>query len=144
MSISFMISWTVAYHAPLSVEFSRQECWSGLPFPPPGDLPNTEIEPLSPVLPFGFFTTAPPENSTPIEIKTNKKTWLNKLSKTLPDSQANFPALSFTFHTNDLPLISIKCRDSWRQRFVPTILSLHHQPPEKWNIQTIDTRAIFA
>ena len=41
---------TVAYHAPLSVGFSRQEYWSGLPFPSPGDLPNPGIEPRSPAL----------------------------------------------------------------------------------------------
>ena len=41
--------WTVACQAPLSMEFSRQEHWSGLPFPPPGDLPNPGIEPTSPV-----------------------------------------------------------------------------------------------
>ena len=43
--------------APLSVEFSRQEYWSGLPCPSPGDLPNPEIELMSPVLVGGFFTT---------------------------------------------------------------------------------------
>ena len=37
--------WTVACQAPLSMGFSRQEYWSGLPFPPPGDLPDPEIEP---------------------------------------------------------------------------------------------------
>ena len=41
---------TVAHHAPLSTEFSRQEYWSGLPFPPPGDLPIPEIKLVSPVL----------------------------------------------------------------------------------------------
>ena len=40
---------TVACHAPLSIEFSRQESWNGLPFPPPRDLPNSGIEPRSPV-----------------------------------------------------------------------------------------------
>ena len=40
-----MIPWTVACQAPLSMEFSRQEYWSGLPFPSPGDLPNPGIEP---------------------------------------------------------------------------------------------------
>ena len=35
--------WTVAHQAPLSMGFSRQECWSGLPCPPPGDLPNQEL-----------------------------------------------------------------------------------------------------
>ena len=46
-----MILWTVAYQAPLSVEFSRQEYWSGLPFPSAGDLPDLGIEPMSPVSP---------------------------------------------------------------------------------------------
>ena len=42
--------WTVAHQAPLSMGFSRQEYWSGLPFPPPGDLPNPGIKPRSPAL----------------------------------------------------------------------------------------------
>ena len=46
----FATPWTVAYQAPLSMGFSRQEYWSGLPFPSPGDLPNPGIEPGSPVL----------------------------------------------------------------------------------------------
>ena len=41
---------TVASQGPLSKGFSRQECWSGLPFPSPGDLPNPELEPGSPAL----------------------------------------------------------------------------------------------
>ena len=45
-----MIPWTVACQAPLSMEFSRQEYWSGLPFPSPGDLPDPGIEPGSPAL----------------------------------------------------------------------------------------------
>ena len=49
----FAISWTVAYQAPLPMEFSRQEYWSGLPFPFPGDLPNPGIEPGSPALQAG-------------------------------------------------------------------------------------------
>ena len=57
----FATSWTVA-QAPLSMGISRQEYWSGLPFPPPGDLPNSGIKPetpLSPALAAGFFTTEP-------------------------------------------------------------------------------------
>ena len=52
--------WTVAWQAPLSMEFSRQEHWSGLPFPPPGDLSDPGIETASPVLAGGFFTIVPP------------------------------------------------------------------------------------
>ena len=56
----------VACQAPLSIEFSRQEYWSGLPFPAPRDLPDPRIEPVSPVSPAladGIFTTAPPGKS---------------------------------------------------------------------------------
>ena len=46
----FATPWTVAYQAPPSMGFPRQGCWSGLPFPSPGDLPNPGIEPGSPAL----------------------------------------------------------------------------------------------
>ena len=46
----FATPWTVACQAPLSMGFSRQECWSGLPFPSPGDLPDPGIGPRSPAL----------------------------------------------------------------------------------------------
>ena len=47
----FGTPWTVVHQAPLSTGFSRQEYWSGLPCPPPGDLPNLGIEPTSPMAP---------------------------------------------------------------------------------------------
>ena len=56
----FATLWTVAHQAPLSMEFSRQECWSGLPWPYPGDLPHPGVEPaslMSPALAVGFLTT---------------------------------------------------------------------------------------
>ena len=62
----FATPWTVACQAPLSMGFSRQEYWNGLPCPPPGDLPNPGIEPMSirsPVLAGEFFTTAAWVNS---------------------------------------------------------------------------------
>jgi len=54
----FATPWTVARQDPLSMGFSRQEYWSGLPFPSPWDLPNPGIEPGSPALQAGFFTTS--------------------------------------------------------------------------------------
>ena len=51
--------WTVAHQAPLSMGFSRQEHWSGVQFPSPGDFPNPGIEPMSPALAGRFFTTEP-------------------------------------------------------------------------------------
>ena len=59
VSDSFAIPWIVACQAPLSMGFSRQESWSGLSFPPPGDLPDPGIEPISPASPAladDFFT----------------------------------------------------------------------------------------
>ena len=50
---------TVATQVPLSMEFSRQEYWSGLLFPLPGDLPDPGIEPVPPALAGSFFTTGP-------------------------------------------------------------------------------------
>ena len=54
----FATPWTVACQIPLSLGFPTQDYWSGLPFCPPGDLPGQGIEPVSPVLTGGFFTTA--------------------------------------------------------------------------------------
>ena len=56
----FVMLWTIAQQAPLSMGFSRQEYWSGLPFPSPWDLPDPGIEPASPALPGRFFTAEPP------------------------------------------------------------------------------------
>ena len=53
--------WTSACQAPLSMGLSKQEYWNGLPYPPPGDLPNSGIEPaylMSPALAGGFFTAS--------------------------------------------------------------------------------------
>ena len=61
----FETPWTIACQTPLSMEFPRQECWNGLPFPTPGDLPNPGIEPeslASPALESWIFTT----NTTPL------------------------------------------------------------------------------
>ena len=56
----FATPWTVAYKAPLSMKFSRQEYWSGLPFPSPGDLPDPGIKPRSPALQADALTSEPP------------------------------------------------------------------------------------
>ena len=56
----FVTPWTVAYQAPLSMGFSRQGYWSGLPFPSPGDLPHPGIEPRSPTLQADALTSEPP------------------------------------------------------------------------------------
>ena len=56
----FATPWTIAYQAPPSMGFSGQEYWSGLPFPSPGDLPNSGIEPGSPAFQADALTSEPP------------------------------------------------------------------------------------
>ena len=56
----FATSWTVAHQGPLSIGFPRQEYWSGLPFSPPGDLPDPGVETASPALVRRFFPTESP------------------------------------------------------------------------------------
>ena len=53
----FAAPWTISCQTPQSMKFSGQEYWNGFPFPTPGDLPYTGIEPASPALARGFFTT---------------------------------------------------------------------------------------
>ena len=50
--------WTITRQAPLSIGYSRQEYWSELPCPPPGDLPGPGIKPTTPALAGGLFTTS--------------------------------------------------------------------------------------
>ena len=75
MSDSSVTPWTVACQASLSVGFPRQEYWSGLPFPPPGNLPDPGIEPVSPAL-AGMFSTT----------KASGKQIVQEGSKYFPDS----------------------------------------------------------
>ena len=57
-----VIPWTAAHRAPLSMRFFRQEYLSGLPFPPPGDLPETVAKPMSPVSPALQMDSLPAES----------------------------------------------------------------------------------
>ena len=59
--MSDSVPWTAAHQAPLTMEFSRQEWWSGLPFPSPGDLPDPGVESRSSVLQADSLPTEPPE-----------------------------------------------------------------------------------
>ena len=77
----FVTLWTVARQAPLSMGFSRQEYWSGLPFPSPGDLPNPGIKPRSPMLQADALSSEPPGSAPNLHLhpilcisqQTNKK-----------------------------------------------------------------------
>ena len=75
----FVTPWTVAYQAPPSMGFSRQEYWSGLPFPSPGDLPDPGIEPGSPALQADALTSEPPGkpcHASKVSLKVIPQRWL--------------------------------------------------------------------
>ena len=84
MPDSFGALWTVARQAPLSMGFPRQEYWSGLPFPSPGDLPDPGIKSMSPALAGRFFTTEPPGKPRSINWLSGNK--LGKISHFPPDT----------------------------------------------------------
>ena len=82
ISSSLAAPWTIEYEVPLSVGFSRQEYWRGLPFLPLGDLPDLGIKPtslVSPVLAGGFFTTEPPGKPSPWVEARDASTEKNKV-----------------------------------------------------------------
>ena len=76
-----MTPWTVACQAPLSMAFPRQEYWCGLPFPPPGHLPDPGIEPVSPALAGRFFPTKSPGKPSDTHILPWKGVWWLKKKK---------------------------------------------------------------
>ena len=83
----FVTPWTIACQAPLSLGFSRQEYWRGLPFPPPGDLPDPGIKPtslVSPALAGGFFATSTTWKALPL---------LSSHSRVSPSIHCSRPAL---------------------------------------------------
>ena len=89
----FAIPWTVFYQLPLSMGFSRQEYWSGVPFPSPGDLPGPGTEPVSlmpPALASRFFTTSAASEAPP----PHTRTWLCLC----------FAQISLAFHSMSIDL----------------------------------------
>ena len=85
MSGSFATPWTIAHQAPLSMAFPRQEYWSELPSPTPGDLLDPGIKLASPALVGGFFTTEPPGKPDSLVVQMVKslpavwETWVQSL-----------------------------------------------------------------
>ena len=111
----FVTPWTVAHQAPLSMRFPRQQYWSELPFPSPGDLPDPRVEPIahvSPTLAARFFTPEP--LSTPTEIMSTLR-W--KASKKLHNGWVNH---NLPQTTPDILLFLLGC---WRQHHLLPIFS---------------------
>ena len=93
----FVTSWTIAHQASLSMEFSSQEYWSGLPFPIPGDLSDPGIEPASlasPTLAGGLFTFLPPGQS--VWTRSNEANGVSWVSWLLWHLQAKWKLLQKT------------------------------------------------
>ena len=86
--------WTVARQAPLSVGFPRQRYWSGLPFPPPGDLPDPGIEPTSPVSP-GLQMDSLPAESSGKPFSYLEANWVARCFSVAPFSQLRVSALNY-------------------------------------------------
>ena len=85
----FATPWTVAPQAPPSMGFSRQEYWSGLPFPSPGYLPNPGIEPRSPTLQAYALTSEPPRKP-PAWVQMNSPRWPSHMDHPLSHSAVPF------------------------------------------------------
>ena len=94
----FVTPWTAAYQAPPSMGFSRQECWSGLPFPSPGDLPDPGIEPWSPALQADALPSEPPG-------KPHIKTILLISPADIEDECRDYESHEFMLNLLDLPNI---------------------------------------
>ena len=90
----FAIPWTVAHQAPLSMGFPKQEYWSGLPFPSPGDLHNPGIKLESPALAGRFFTTKPPGKPILTRRWSQRVVWLFTVLEKCPVLQNGFENLN--------------------------------------------------
>ena len=101
---NFVAPWTVAYQAPLSMIFSRQECWSGLPFPFPGYLPHPGIEPGSLSFQADALPSEPPGNSLFIIVPV----YLPKFSPNYLFTPKWIPEKNFCFVCKSLRVILLK------------------------------------
>ena len=97
----FGAPWTVAYQALLSMGFSSQEYWSGLPFPSPGDLPNPGIEPWSPALQTDALPSEPPGKPDFQDMVTN--TFSTRVLRPTPEVTEIFAKLFILVSQSPLP-----------------------------------------
>ena len=119
MCLTFATPWTVAHQASLSMEFSRQEYWSGLPFPPPGYLPNPGMEPASlafRALAGRFFTTAP--SGKPLERETGQ---LIRMSRMDTQYKAHARSTYWLYCFSSCRVISVILKTVLGEPKVPTL-----------------------
>ena len=111
----FATPWTVAHQASPSMGFSRQEYWSGLPFPSPGDLPNPGIEPESPALEADALTSEPPGKPKNTGVGS-----LFLLQWIFPTQESNWSLL----HCRQI-LYQLSCQESPKIKHLDNILYLN-------------------
>ena len=119
-----MTPWTVAYQVPPSIGFSRQECWSGLPFPSPGGLPDPGIEPGSPTLQADALLSEPPGKpllikGVLIKKKSNYTTAFEASAQTIKDHICSHPiSQSYTSsgEQKNAPLTGRLCEPGTKKR----------------------------
>ena len=105
----FVTPWTVTRQAPLSMEFSRQECWSGVPCPSPGDLPNPGIESGSPTLHTESLLSELLESQVKVKLLSSVWLFCNPMDCSLPYFsvhgifQAKIPEWAAISFSGDLP-----------------------------------------
>ena len=120
----FVTQWTEACQAPLSMEFSRQECSSGLPFPSKGGVPDPRIEPIFPTLRQIFYHLSHQGN----QIKHIVTLWAKAVSHTCIIS-LNFHLKFILFVCNYHKIVNLRCIMCWSDTFrfcsIMTITSKH-------------------
>ena len=105
----FVTPWTVARQAPLSMRFSRQEYWSGLPFPSPGDLPDPVIEPMSPAWQASSLPPARWRQIDPVS-RRRRSEWEGKgVTSGEGNFQGEGPACVMTWRCETAPLFQLAC-----------------------------------
>ena len=118
----FATLWTVAHQAALSMGFSSQEYWSGLPFPSPKDLPNPRIEPGSPALQADALSSEPPGKPTfMINCKKNLFGWAKKVYILISNQSEKFQTCESGQHI--LNILKQKRTFSWTRMGLLSILS---------------------
>ena len=119
MSDSLLTLWTVACQVPLSGGFSRQEYWTGLSFPSPGDLPHPEIEPRSPALPADSLPSElPRKHKTTNKIfrrHTHNLSFLTFYAENNNNNETRSGKLDLMNKNNHANQISVSCFPSKKQ-----------------------------
>ena len=101
--LTFWDPWTVAHQTPLSMGVLRQEYWSGLPFPSPGNLPDPGIEPKSLTLQTDSLPSEPPEKSINVNWALRVEHWSNRFSVFMKRNTREFSLCLCDFSSLSLP-----------------------------------------